>query len=80
MRRYGPTRAEHRFRLIASLAALLLFAIAAFVKGIAVNIVTVELAVITLAFFGGSALWSARALLKTPGNDPSSRSDRTPDD
>lgn len=64
MRRYGPTRGEHRFRLIASIAALLLFAAAAWLRGITVNIVTVELAVITLAFFGGSALWSGWHLWK----------------
>ncbi|MXQ09356.1 hypothetical protein GQ651_16035 [Alphaproteobacteria bacterium GH1-50] len=62
MSRYGPTKGEHRFRLVASLLALVLFGIAAWTRGIALNIVTVELGVITIAFFGGSALWSARAL------------------
>ena len=64
MRQYGPTPGEHRFRLIASLAALILFAVAVWVRGVAINIVTVELAVITVAFFGGSALWSGWHLWK----------------
>ncbi|MDJ1015119.1 MAG: hypothetical protein QNJ35_01315 [Paracoccaceae bacterium] len=64
MSRHGPTRSEHRFRLLASLAALLLFGIALWIKGVAINIVTIELAVITLAFFGGSAAWSAWHLWK----------------
>ena len=64
MARHGPGRGEHRFRLIISLLALLLFAAAIWVKGVAINIVTVELAAITLAFFGGSAVWSGWHLWK----------------
>ena len=59
MSRHGPSKGEHRFRLVASLLALALFGAAAWTRGIAINIVTVELAAITLAFFGGSAAWSA---------------------
>ena len=58
----GPSRGEHLFRFWASLAALALCGVAIWARGVTINIVTVELAVITLAFFGGSAGWSARAL------------------
>ncbi len=67
MKRHGPTRGEHLFRLSASLAALVVFGVAAWVRGVSINIVTVELAMITVAFFGGSAAWSAWHLWKDRG-------------
>ncbi|MDJ1018331.1 MAG: hypothetical protein QNJ35_17615 [Paracoccaceae bacterium] len=62
MRPRGPSRGEHLFRFWASLGALVLCGVAIWARGVAINIVTIELAVITLAFFGGGVVWSARAL------------------
>ena len=69
MSRFGPTRGEHKLRLAISLAGLALLIGAYAMNGIS-GIASLEIAIIGGAFFGGSALWSARHLLKSKDPDP----------
>ena len=62
MNKFGPTRAEHVFRLVFSLAGLAFLAIAVTLRGIPSGPGLVEVFGVSLAFFGGSAFLSARAL------------------
>lgn len=61
--KYGPGRGEIWFRLVFSLAglALLVFALLTREGG---SIAWAEIAIIAGAFFGGTALWSARRLMR----------------
>ena len=63
MSRFGPTRSEYRLRLVISLGGLALLIGAYAMNGIS-GIASLEIAIIGGAFFGGSALWSARRLLQ----------------
>jgi hypothetical protein len=60
MSRFGPTRSELKLRLAISLFGLALLIGAYAVGGIA----SLEIGIIGAAFFGGSAVWSARRLWK----------------
>lgn len=53
--KYRPSRGEFLFRFWASLAALALAGVAVAIKGVQINMVTVELGLIAFAFLGGSA-------------------------
>ncbi len=57
----GPGRGELWFRLIFSLAGLGFLAGAIMLRGIA-GIASAEIVLIALAFFGGTAVWTARRL------------------
>lgn len=63
MSRFGPTRAELRFRLVFSLAGLALLIAAYASRGIS-GIASLEIAIFGSAFFGGSALWCIWQLRK----------------
>jgi hypothetical protein len=63
MSRFGPTRSELKLRLAISLGGLALLIGAYATNGIG-GIASLEIALIGGAFFGGSAIWSARRLLK----------------
>ncbi len=65
MNRFGPSRGELKFRLIASLAGLA-FLIGGFARTGIFGIASLEIVIIGGAFFGGSALWSAWQLWKDP--------------
>jgi len=65
MNKYGPTRGEHLFRLIFSLFGLGCIGVLFAVHGVPRGPGLVEVVGIAGAFFGGSAVWSARALLRT---------------
>jgi hypothetical protein len=69
MSRFGPTRGELKLRLAISLAGLTLLVGAYALNGIG-GIASLEIAIIGGAFFGGSALWSARRLLQSKDLDP----------
>ena len=58
---YGPGRGELWFRLIFSLAGLAFLGGAIALHGIA-GIASAEMALIALAFFGGTTIWAARRL------------------
>jgi hypothetical protein len=57
--KYGPTRGEHVFRLIASLGGLGLLAAAIAIQGMPEGPGLVEVVGFGGSFFGGSAAWSA---------------------
>jgi hypothetical protein len=63
MSRFGPTRGELKLRLAISLRPRLLIGAYA-LNGIG-GIASLEIAIIGGAFFGGSAIWSARRLLQS---------------
>jgi hypothetical protein len=69
MSRFSPTRGEQKLRLAISLAGLTLLVGAYALNGIG-GIASLEIAIIGGAFFGGSALWSARRLLQSKDLDP----------
>ncbi len=62
--KYGPTRGELRFRLIFSVAGLALTLVALFAHGVPSAPALVEVLGIAGLFFGGTAVWSARRLLR----------------
>ncbi|MGC9417770.1 MAG: hypothetical protein ACP5EN_02250 [Rhodovulum sp.] len=59
----GPGRGDHGFRLILSLLGLVGMLVAGLVRGFD-GAATVEVLGIAGVFFGGTALWSARALMR----------------
>ena len=64
MRKFGPTRGELKFRLVASILGLCFLAGALFYRGIPSGPAFVEVGLFGGAFFGGSAVWSARRLIR----------------
>ena len=64
MSKYGPTRGEHLFRLIFSLFGLGCIGVLFAVHGVPRGPGLVEVVGIATAFFGGTAVLSARALLR----------------
>jgi hypothetical protein len=69
MSRFGPTRSELKLRLAISLGGLALLVGAYATNGIG-GIASLEIAILGGAFFGGSAIWSARRLLRTKDQGP----------
>ncbi len=69
MSRFGPTRGELKLRLAISLFGLALMIGAYASNGIG-GIASLEIGIIGGAFFGGSAIWSARRLWQTKDQDP----------
>lgn len=67
MSKYGPTRGEHLFRLVFSLFGLGCIGVLFAVRGVPNGPGLVEVVGIAGAFFGGSAVMSARALLRRQG-------------
>ena len=70
MSRFGPTRGELKFRLAVSLGGLALMAVALVYRGVPTGPAFVEVVGIAGLFFGGTAIWSARQLLRKPSVDP----------
>lgn len=66
MSKFGPSRGEHLFRLIFSLAGLAFIGVLFAVHGIPRGPGLVEVVGIVGTFFGGTAVFSARALLRKP--------------
>lgn len=69
MSKYGPTRGEHVFRLVASLAGLCLLGFALWLKGAEAGPAMMEVVGVGGAFLLGSAGWSGWKLLKMQGKD-----------
>lgn len=63
--KYGPSRGEYWFRLVASLAGLALLGFAITYRGVS-GIAWAEIVGIGGVFLGGSASWSAWKLLTLP--------------
>ncbi len=66
MSKFGPSRAEVKFRLWASLGGLALLAVALLVGGLPMGPAAFEIIVIAGAFFGGTLVWSIWKLRKLP--------------
>lgn len=66
MSKFGPSRAEIKFRLWASLAGLALLAVALLVGGLPMGPAAFEIIAIAGAFFGGTFIWSLVKLRKRP--------------
>ncbi|MBU9699161.1 hypothetical protein GU927_015020 [Rhodobacteraceae bacterium HSP-20] len=64
MSKYGPTRGEHLFRLIFSLAGLAFIGVLIAVRGVPKGPGLVEVVGIAGVFFAGTVVLSARALLR----------------
>ena len=64
MSKYGPTRGEHLFRLIFSIFGLGCIGVLFAVQGVPRGPGLVEVVGIAGAFFGGTFVLSARALLR----------------
>lgn len=62
--RFGPTRGEHWFRLLFSLAGLALFGVALTRHGLNNAAAWLEIGIFGGGFLVGSALWSAWNLWK----------------
>lgn len=63
-RRFGPSRGEHVFRLIAGLLGLALIAGASVYLHMHKDTHLGELLIFGLAFFGGTTLWSGWKLIR----------------
>ncbi|MEH6748785.1 MAG: hypothetical protein V7698_00755 [Paracoccaceae bacterium] len=61
--KYGPTRGELKLRLAASVIGLGLMIAALAIRGVG-GIAALEVVLIAGTFFGGTAVWSAWALLR----------------
>ena len=66
MNKFGPSRGEIIFRLVFSLAGLGLLAVALLIHGIPRGPALVETVGLAGLFFGGTAIWSIRKLLRMP--------------
>lgn len=62
-RKFGPTRGELTFRLVASALGLAFLLVAVAITGIPSGPAMFELFGIVGLFFGGSIVWSARRLI-----------------
>ena len=69
MAKFGPTKSELRFRLIFSLCGLGLIVFALAYRGIPAGPALVEVVGLAGLFFGGTAIWTARKLLRKEYSD-----------
>ena len=67
MSKYGPTRGEHMFRLVFSVFGLACIGVLFAVRGVPKGPGLVEVVGIAGVFFAGTAVLSARALLRRQG-------------
>jgi hypothetical protein len=64
MNKYGPTRGELQFRLAFSLAGLAFLGVAIALRGLPQGPALVEVIGVAGLFFGGTAILSARRLIR----------------
>ncbi len=69
MTKFAPTAAELKFRLAFSLAGLGLIAGALIYRGLPTGPAFVEVMIFSTAFFGGTAVWTIRKLIKGEHSD-----------
>jgi hypothetical protein len=62
--KYGPTRGELKFRLVFSVFGFALTLVALFAHGVPSAPALFEVLGISGLFFGGTAVWSARRLMR----------------
>lgn len=61
--KYGPKRGELKLRLAVSVLGLAMMAAALMIRGVG-GIAALEVVLIAGTFFGGTAVWSAWALMR----------------
>ena len=64
--KYGPSRGEHLFRLVFSLAGLGFLGVAVALRGLPSGPAFVEIGLLAGGFLGGTAAWSGWNLLRPP--------------
>lgn len=69
MTKFAPTKADLKFRLGFSVAGLALLTGAVLFRGIPAGPAFVEVFGISTAFFGGTAVWTIRKLMKGKYSD-----------
>lgn len=67
--KFGPTKADLKFRLIFSVAGLALMGAAVAYRGVPQGPALVETIGIAGAFFGGTFVWSLRKLIRKDYSD-----------
>ena len=67
--KYGPTRGELWFRLLAGIVGFVLLIAAVTARGVPSGPALVEVVGLGGIFFGGTVLWSAWKLWKSRAND-----------
>ena len=67
--KYGPTRGELWFRLLAGIVGFVLLIAAVTLRGVPSGPALVEVVGLGGLFFGGTVLWSAWKLWKSRAND-----------
>ena len=67
--KYGPTRGELWFRLLAGIVGFVLLIAAVTLRGVPSGPALVEVVGLGGIFFGGTVLWSAWKLWKSRAND-----------
>ena len=67
--KYGPTRGELWFRLLAGIVGFVLLIAAVTARGVPSGPALVEVVGLGGLFFGGTVLWSAWKLWKSRAND-----------
>jgi hypothetical protein len=69
MSRFDPTRGELKFRLAVSVAGLIFMGTAVAIRGLPSGPAFIEVIGVAGFFFGGTAIWSARKLIKGEHSD-----------
>lgn len=69
MSKYGPTKADLKFRLAFSIAGLAMMAGAILYRGMPTGPAMFEVIGISTLFFGGTILWTIRKLMKGDYSD-----------
>ncbi|MEM1350775.1 MAG: hypothetical protein AAGF27_00445 [Pseudomonadota bacterium] len=69
MSKFGPTRGELKFRLLVSLAGLILLFGALIFRGLPVGPAMFEVVIISGGFFGGTFVWAVVRLRRIADGD-----------
>ena len=67
--KFGPTKADLKFRLIFSLAGLAMMVGAVIYRGMPKGPAMFEIIGVASVFFGGTAIWTIRKLMKGEYSD-----------
>jgi len=69
MSKFAPSKSDLKFRLAFSIAGLVMLLGAILYRGWPPGPAMVEILIISTAFFGGTALWTTRKLMKGEYSD-----------
>lgn len=62
--KFGPTRGELKFRVVFSICGLLFMGLVLGLRGWPAGPAAIEILIFGVLFFGGSLIWSVRALMQ----------------